>query len=61
MTLRGKVQITSPQRQFENLKITYEFENEAEKEDAVNAAMDDLIIYHNMAGRKANAYSNGSS
>jgi len=44
--MRGHIETTIPQRQYENLKINYEYENEEEKNKCIKVAIEDCIKYH---------------
>lgn len=43
--MKGKISTTIPQRQYENLKTTYYFENEEERKHAIETAIQDCIEY----------------
>ncbi len=45
--MKGHVSTTIPQRQYENLKITYYFENESERQVAIDSAITDCKQYKN--------------
>ena len=41
--MKGKVENTIPQRQFENMKTTYFFESEDERQEAIQNSIQDCI------------------
>ena len=51
--MKGKVEATIPQRQFENIRMTYEFNNDLERVEAINKTIDDCIHFNNIVGKKA--------
>mgnify|MGYP001356897761 CR=1 FL=1 len=51
--MKGKIENTIPQRQFENIKITYDYETKAEYYLAIEQAIEDCLRLHNIVGRKA--------
>jgi hypothetical protein len=44
--MKGKIECTIPQRQYENIKITYEFDGEVEKKQAIDLIIMDCAEYH---------------
>ena len=50
--MKGKIETTIPQRQYENIKTTYEFTTEAERTIAKESAIADCIELHSIVGRK---------
>ena len=53
--MKGKVENTIPQRQFENIKTTYYFENEEERRTAIEMSIMDCINYSHIVPIKVNA------
>jgi len=51
--MKGKIETTIPQRQYENLKISYEYESEEEKEAFIQTAIEDCVKYHHAVSTKA--------
>jgi hypothetical protein len=43
--MKGKVENTIPQRQYENTRITYYFENDSERKEAIEKSIQDCIKY----------------
>lgn len=43
--MRGKVENTIPERQFENIRTTYYFENEEERIQCIDRSIQDCIDY----------------
>ncbi len=50
--MKGKVETTIPQRVYENLKITYLFENTKERELAIDQAITDCVTYNSAVCKK---------
>lgn len=50
--MKGKVETTIPQRQYENLKTTYYFETEEEHDAAIKLAIADCIQLNGAVGAK---------
>lgn len=48
--MKGFAENTIPQRQYENIKVRYYFENETEKEEALEACISDCIKYKDVVG-----------
>jgi len=49
--MRGKIENTIPQRQYENLRTTYYFETEDERKEAIETSLQDCIKYAGIVGR----------
>jgi len=45
--LKGKIETTIPQRQYENVKTTYYFDNDEERQMAIDRAIDDCVVLNN--------------
>jgi hypothetical protein len=45
--LKGKIETTIPQRQYENVKTTYYFNNDEERQMALDRAIDDCLVLNN--------------
>lgn len=50
--MNGKIEVTIPMRQYENIKITYDFVDKEEKDRMIGMALSDCIKLHNWTGRK---------
>ncbi len=55
LNMRGKIETTIPQRQFENIKITYEFNNAEEYLSARAKAIEDCIELKDIVTKKLKA------
>lgn len=51
--MKGHIESTIAQRQYENIKTYYEFNNEAEKEEAIQAVIADCIKYSGIVKKEA--------
>ena len=52
--MKGKVENTIPQRQYENIKTTYYFENEEERDVAIKSSIADCIKYRDVVSAELN-------
>ena len=52
-SVKGRIEATIPQRQFENLRVCYEFEGEEEKKIAYKAIINDCLKYHHFVKQVA--------
>lgn len=52
--MKGQVENTIPQRQFENIKTTYYFENEAQRAEAIKQSVTDCIKLNNIVEKRLN-------
>lgn len=51
--MKGKIEVTIPQRQFENIKITYLFENKEEFEKMKKESIESCLKLHHIVSRTA--------
>ena len=51
--MKGKVENTISQRQYENIKTTYYFENEEERKQAIERSIQDCLDYSHIVHTKA--------
>lgn len=49
----GEVSATIPQRQYENIRVTYKFTNKVERLVAFQDIINDCITYHHIVSKKA--------
>jgi len=51
--MKGKYESVIPQRQFENIHVSYEFTNEVEQKEAEDKIISDMLRLHHEVSRRA--------